>query len=116
LNLLEATPEDNVVTLLHARFTAADRLDKEQWLAACFGPGGDRPAGHVVVGTQVLEQSLDVDFDVLVTDLAPIDLVHGHYRGTTVTGQRSPGALPILTSAVSSAQPSDSANATYEAS
>jgi len=38
------------------------------------------------------------------------------YRGTTVTGQRSPGAPPSLTSAVSSAQSSDSANATYEAS
>jgi len=38
------------------------------------------------------------------------------YRGTTVTAQRSPGARPSLTSAVSSAQSSDSANATYEAS
>lgn len=63
------------VTLLHARFVAEHRLAKERWLEAHFGPGGDRPHGHVVVGTQVLEQSLDVDFDVLVTDLAPIDLV-----------------------------------------
>ena len=61
--------------LLHGRFTAADRLAKERWLASSFGPRGDRPSGHVVVGTQVLEQSLDVDFDVLITDLAPIDLV-----------------------------------------
>jgi len=63
------------VTLLHARFVARDRLDKERWLTTRFGPAGDRPRGQVVVGTQVLEQSLDVDFDVLVTDLAPIDLV-----------------------------------------
>ncbi|MHB1712909.1 MAG: CRISPR-associated helicase Cas3', partial [Acidimicrobiales bacterium] len=63
------------VTLLHARFTARDRLDKEQWLAGHFGPGANRPTGHVVVGTQVLEQSLDVDFDALVTDVAPVDLV-----------------------------------------
>lgn len=72
--LAEALGED-VVTLLHARFLVEHRLEKETWLAACFGPGGERPHGHVVVGTQVLEQSLDVDFDVLVTDLAPIDLV-----------------------------------------
>lgn len=61
--------------LLHARFRAADRLEKETWLAGSFGRGADRPKGQVVVGTQVLEQSLDVDFDVLVTDLAPVDLV-----------------------------------------
>ena len=63
------------VTLIHARFMSSDRLHKEEQLAARFGPAGSRPVGHVVVGTQVLEQSLDVDFDVLVTDLAPIDLV-----------------------------------------
>ncbi len=66
---------ERFVTLLHARFLAEHRLAKERWLEARFGPDGDRPRGHVVVGTQVLEQSLDVDFDVLVTDLAPIDLV-----------------------------------------
>ncbi len=63
------------VRLLHARFMSEDRLSKEQWLVKHFGPRGSRPTGHVVVGTQVLEQSLDVDFDALVTDIAPIDLV-----------------------------------------
>lgn len=63
------------VTVLHARFLAADRLAKERWLAEHFGRDGERPTGQVVVGTQVLEQSLDVDFDALVTDLAPVDLV-----------------------------------------
>ncbi len=66
---------EGAVTLLHARFLVDHRLKKEAWLAAHFGPSSNRPHGHVVVGTQVLEQSLDVDFDVLVTDLAPIDLV-----------------------------------------
>jgi CRISPR-associated endonuclease/helicase Cas3 len=63
------------VTLLHARFMAGDRLERERWLTRCFGPSGERPACHVVVGTQVLEQSLDLDFDFLTTDLAPIDLM-----------------------------------------
>lgn len=63
------------IHLLHARFRTADRLEKEAWLAERFGRGANRPSGQVVVGTQVLEQSLDVDFDVLVSDLAPVDLV-----------------------------------------
>lgn len=63
------------VTLAHSRFVARDRLDKDEWLRTTFGPGtGDR-AGRVVVATQVAEQSLDIDFDLLVTDLAPVDLV-----------------------------------------
>jgi CRISPR-associated endonuclease/helicase Cas3 len=52
-----------------------DREAREQQLLARFGPGAPRSSGCVVVGTQVLEQSLDIDLDVLVTDLAPIDLI-----------------------------------------
>ena len=64
------------VKLLHSRFTAADRLELEELVTEKFGRNAaDRPKGMIVIGTQVLEQSLDVDFDVLVTDLAPIDLV-----------------------------------------
>lgn len=63
------------VTLAHSRYTGRDRMSRDQWLRETFGPGeGDR-AGRVVVSTQVAEQSLDVDFDLLVTDLAPIDLI-----------------------------------------
>lgn len=66
------------VSLNHARFTIADRLAKDADLLQRFGPPRrkpDRPHRAIVVATQVVEQSLDVDFDVLVTDLAPIDLV-----------------------------------------
>lgn len=63
------------VSLLHARFVASRRAALEAELVRRFGRGGDRPQGHVVVGTQVLEQSLDIDFDALVTDLAPVDLL-----------------------------------------
>lgn len=66
------------VSLNHARFTIADRLAKDKDLLRRFGPPSSRPSRPsraVVVATQVVEQSLDVDFDVLVTDLAPIDLV-----------------------------------------
>ncbi|MFI0257864.1 type I-E CRISPR-associated protein Cse1/CasA [Streptomyces sp. NPDC017056] len=67
---------DGAVTVAHSRFLAADRAAKDTELRERFGPGGDRPAGpHVVVASQVVEQSLDVDFDLLVTDLAPVDLL-----------------------------------------
>lgn len=67
---------DCEVVLLHSRFLAPHRARKEADLIARLGRDGDkRPKRIVVVGTQVLEQSLDVDFDVLITDLAPTDLV-----------------------------------------
>lgn len=64
--------------LIHARMLPEDRAARERQLEALLGPtsrGAQRPERCIVVGTQVLEQSLDVDFDLLVTDLAPIDLL-----------------------------------------
>ncbi|WP_367124680.1 type I-E CRISPR-associated protein Cse1/CasA [Streptomyces phytohabitans] len=66
---------DDQVTVAHSRFLAADRAANDARLKERYGPGGDRPERHVVVASQVVEQSLDVSFDLLVTDLAPVDLV-----------------------------------------
>lgn len=65
------------VTLFHARFALVDRLRIEREVLRLFGPGshGEDRAGRLLVATQVVEQSLDLDFDGMVTDLAPIDLV-----------------------------------------
>ncbi|MFJ7420947.1 type I-E CRISPR-associated protein Cse1/CasA [Streptomyces uncialis] len=64
------------VTVAHSRFLAADRAGKDTELRERFGPDGERPTGpHIVVASQVVEQSLDIDFDLLVTDLAPVDLM-----------------------------------------
>ncbi len=58
--------------LLHARFTVADRLRKEEELRRYFGRDGTRRRSRVLVATQVVEASLDLDFDLMVSDLAPI--------------------------------------------
>ncbi len=84
--------EDNDrVTLFHARFALSDRLnEKEAFVLEHFGPGStpEQRRGQILVATQVVEQSLDLDFDYLVSDLAPIDLLiqragrlHRHRRG-----------------------------------
>ena len=78
--LLREAFGDEVVLLTHARFVDVDRMDNERRLRSLLGPdatvsNGRRPQKLIVVGTQVLEQSLDVDFDVLVTDVAPVDLI-----------------------------------------
>ncbi|MCY4012005.1 MAG: CRISPR-associated helicase Cas3' [Gammaproteobacteria bacterium] len=64
-------------SVFHARFALADRFAIEQRVLASFGPASTSAmrGGRVLVATQVVEQSLDLDFDVLVTDLAPIDLL-----------------------------------------
>lgn len=63
--------------LLHARYTLADRKQIEKQLAGYFGrTGTDRRhangMGRILVGTQVLEASLDLDFDTMISDLAPM--------------------------------------------
>lgn len=65
------------VTLFHARFTLGDRLAIGDGVLTAFGEESTQETrkGHLVIATQVVEQSLDVDFDDMVTDLAPIDLV-----------------------------------------
>ena len=81
--LLEAAgPEDagllfsvkGVPTLHHGRFAAVDREMLDTEIERRLGRG--RPAGGlVVVGTQTLEQSLDIDADLLITDLCPADVL-----------------------------------------
>lgn len=80
---------DTDVTLAHSRFLACDRACIDRELIRRYGKHGDRYRRNgIVVATQVVEQSLDVDFDLMITDAAPIDLIlqrvgrlHRHRRG-----------------------------------
>lgn len=79
------------VELHHAAFLASARVAKETALRDALGPharrGEGRPERRIIVATQVAEQSLDIDVDLLVTDIAPVDLLiqrigrlHRHVR------------------------------------
>ena len=65
------------VFLYHAQYIFPDRMSKEEELLRLVGKDSveEERKGLVVVGSQVLEQSLDLDFDLLITDLCPIDLL-----------------------------------------
>ncbi len=58
--------------LLHARFAMCDRMEIEARVLERFGKLGVGRAGRVLVATQVVESSLDLDFDLMISDLAPI--------------------------------------------
>lgn len=65
------------IDLFHARFAMGDRLDIENRVLHNFGKDSDAEErkGKILIATQVVEQSLDADWDELVTDLVPIDRV-----------------------------------------
>ena len=90
---------EDTVMLFHARFALGDRLEIERKVLRLFGKDSSKErAGKILVATQVVEQSLDLDFDFMVTDLAPIELIiqragrlHRHPRG-----ERGQPTLAIL--------------------
>ncbi len=63
--------------VFHARFAQGDRQRIESEVMRRFGPKSEQAdrRGAVLVATQVVEQSLDLDFDAMVSDLAPVDLL-----------------------------------------
>jgi CRISPR-associated endonuclease/helicase Cas3 len=75
--LIEMGVPEEKCLLLHSRFCLADRLAHEQQVLQHLGKNSTQQdrAGYVVIGTQVLQESLDFDADCMVSDLAPIDLL-----------------------------------------
>ncbi|PKM13278.1 MAG: CRISPR-associated helicase/endonuclease Cas3 [Gammaproteobacteria bacterium HGW-Gammaproteobacteria-5] len=113
LKLKAQVGDDVSLLLFHARFPADQRSQKEQAVLARFGQGGERPAKALLIATQVAEQSLDIDFDFMLTDLAPVDLIlqragrlHRHQRERPAAHQQAilyvaglaPDSLPDLKS------------------
>ena len=66
------------IGLLHSRFTPQDRQVNEALWVNRFGKEGWKTRGEqgrILVGTQVLEQSLDIDADLLISRFAPTDML-----------------------------------------
>jgi CRISPR-associated endonuclease/helicase Cas3 len=61
--------------LHHGRFSPEDRRLLDCAVEAALSPTARTSGGVIVIGTQTLEQSLDIDADVLVTDLCPVDVL-----------------------------------------
>ena len=68
---------DEHVMLFHARFAMGDRLEIEHAVLDKFDKNStlEKRRGQILIATQVIEQSLDLDFDLMISDLAPMDLI-----------------------------------------
>jgi len=91
---------DVPLLLFHARFPADERRQHELAVLDALGKDSQRPARALLIATQVAEQSLDIDADWLLSDLAPMDLLlqrvgrlHRHAR----SGRPDAHATPVLT-------------------
>lgn len=76
------------VTLHHSRYGKEDRKVLDEGIEVEFGKVRNM-GGKIAVGTQTLQQSLDLDADLIITDLCPIDILlqrlgrlHRHQRGS----------------------------------
>ncbi|MBD3226732.1 MAG: CRISPR-associated helicase Cas3' [Candidatus Lokiarchaeota archaeon] len=88
LNLKNLEISELEIDLLHSRFPFIRRNEIENSVLEKFGKNKDHTKGaHLLISTQIIEQSLDLDFDLMISDLAPIDLLfqrmgrlHRHVR------------------------------------
>ncbi len=86
----------------HARFAREDRIELDHALLQVLGTSRDA-GGSVVVATQTAQQSLDIDADLLITDLCPADVLlqrlgrlHRHQDFPRPTGFEHPRAVVLL--------------------
>jgi CRISPR-associated endonuclease/helicase Cas3 len=98
---------NGVSTVHHSRYSRQDRPLLDQAVEAQLGKTRQDRKGRVIIGTQTLEQSLDIDADLLITDLCPMDVLlqrlgrlHRHTRPNEerAEGYRQPRAW-VLTPA-----------------
>jgi CRISPR-associated endonuclease/helicase Cas3 len=102
--------DDKYISLFHSRFAMGDRQVIEDQALKQFGNEStpEQRQGQILIATQVVEQSLDLDFDLMITDLAPIDLIiqragrlkrhvrDKHGNRLTEKGAKDQRGIPVL--------------------
>lgn len=76
--------------LLHAHFILRDRQEKEERVRLAV-------PGTIFVATQVVEVSLDIDYDILLTEVAPIDALVQRMGRVNRKGERPPAPVHVFT-------------------
>lgn len=92
-------------TLHHGRFAVDDRKQLDRRVEELLGKKDRAAGGRIVVGTQTLEQSLDIDADLLITDLCPVDVLlqrigrlHRHERDDRPAAYATPTCVVLTPS------------------
>ena len=98
---------DIPVDLFHARFRFEDRQNHELRVVKNYGKNATRMRGRILVATQVIEQSLDLDFDWLITQICPVDLLfqrlgrlHRHPRKNRPSTFCEPNVVVLVPKAI----------------
>ncbi len=98
----ELAGDDVDILLHHGRYAAGDRRLLDGRVEALLGKDSQRAGGCIAVGTQTLEQSLDIDADLLITDLCPADVLlqrigrlHRHQRDDRPADYAAPQCIVL---------------------
>ena len=95
--------ESGQPTLHHSRFSVEDRKLLDHVVERELGRKASRAGGKIIIGTQTLEQSLDIDTDFLISDLCPMDVLlqrigrlHRHSHNNRPPRYRNPKCLVLV--------------------
>lgn len=106
---LRAVVPADALLLLHSRFAVGDRLKKEAALLKRLSPRHEQAAATIAVATQVVEVSLNLDFDTIITEPAPLEALVQRFGRVNRTRRKGVVPVRILTKSLNDAKVYDPA-------
>jgi CRISPR-associated endonuclease/helicase Cas3 len=88
--------EHATVILLHSRLHARDRLEREKQVRLACGVGSADRQPIVLVATQVVEVSLNIDLDTIYSDIAPLEALIQRFGRVNRTRRKSADGTPLI--------------------